>query len=223
MLPLFENLGIENATTTEYVEKFTNILWPSGNHHFSETVLSYTKLVAELDQTVMKMVSESYGIEEHYKPLQESICYLFKMIKYRTPKESEKNIGLIPHTDKTFMSIVHQHQVKGFEMKMKDGEWMLVDPSPSSFLVIAGDAIMAWTNGRIKSPKHRVIISEKEDRYSLGLFTFIRDSKIEVPEELVDEDHPLQFRPFDHYKFLHFALSEEGKKSESPIKAFCGV
>lgn len=108
----------------------------------SETVLSYTKLVAELDQTVMKMVSESYGIEEHYKPLQESICYLFKMIKYRTPKESEKNIGLIPHTDKTFMSIVHQHQVKGFEMKMKDGEWMLVDPSPSSFLVLAGDAIM---------------------------------------------------------------------------------
>ncbi|KAI5660551.1 hypothetical protein M9H77_29344 [Catharanthus roseus] len=222
-VPLFENLGIENATTTESVEKFTNLLWPSGNHHFSETVLSYAKLVSQLDQTVMKMVSESYAIEKHYKPLQESMSYLLKLNKYRPAKESERNIGIVPHTDKSFMTILHQNQVKGLEIKMKDEEWILIDLSPSSFLVMAGEAIMAWTNGRIEAPQHRVIMSEEEDRYSLGLFTFIRDLKIEVPEELIDEDHPLQFRPFDHYKYMHFIYSEEGRKSESPIKAFCGI
>lgn len=90
----------------------------------------------------MRMVSERYGIEKQYKPLQESISYLFKMIKYRPAKESERNLGIVPHTDKSFMSILHQHQVKGLEIKMKDEEWIIIDPSPSSFIVMAGDALM---------------------------------------------------------------------------------
>lgn len=33
--PLHESLGIENATTLEGVESFTNIIWPKGgNNHF---------------------------------------------------------------------------------------------------------------------------------------------------------------------------------------------
>lgn len=33
-IPLLEALGIENATTVEGVQKFTNVLWPNGNSHF---------------------------------------------------------------------------------------------------------------------------------------------------------------------------------------------
>ena len=32
--PLYESLGIENATTEEGVEKFTKLMWPSGNENF---------------------------------------------------------------------------------------------------------------------------------------------------------------------------------------------
>lgn len=225
LIPLYEGLGIENATTLAGVDKFTNLLWPSGNRRFSETVLSFAKIVAELDQMVMRMVSERYGIEKHYEKLQGSMSYLLKLIKYRSAdrESNETNMGIIPHTDKSFMSILHQHQVEGLEMKTKDGQWILIDPSPSSFIVMAGDACMAWTNGRIESPQHRVTMSGKKERYSLGLFAFVRDLKIEVPEELVDEEHPLQFKPFDHYKLVHFIYSDEGKRSKSPIRAFCGV
>ncbi|KAI3727233.1 hypothetical protein L1987_67045 [Smallanthus sonchifolius] len=30
--------------------------------------------------------------------------------------------------------------------------------------------------------------------------SYIRDLKIQAPQELVDEDHPLQYKSFDHYK-----------------------
>ncbi|KAL3528821.1 hypothetical protein ACH5RR_008143 [Cinchona calisaya] len=223
-IPLLEALGIENATTLEGVQKFTNVFWPNGNHHLSETALSYSKLVAELNQMVLRMVSETYGVEKDCESLLGSMYYLLRLIKYRGPKENENNVGLFPHTDQTFMSILHQHQVNGLEIKAKNGEWVLIDLlSPSSFIVMAGDICMAWTNGRIKPPLHRVIMSGNEERYSLSLFAFIRDLIIQVPEELVDDEHPLQFKPFDPYNYLHFCCSVEGRKSNCQIKSYCGI
>ena len=109
---------------------------------FSETALMFSKAVAELDHMVMKMVAKSYGIEEHYKLLHGSITYLLRFIKYLSPQDNERNLGIVPHTDKSFMSILHQKEVKGLEIKTKDGEWIEVDPSSSSFIVMAGDACM---------------------------------------------------------------------------------
>ncbi|KAL7099785.1 hypothetical protein ACP275_09G107500 [Erythranthe tilingii] len=224
IIPLYEGLGVENATTHTGVETFTSLLWPSGNHHFGETALEYSRLVAELDQEVMKMVSKNYGIEDSYQSLVGATSYLLRFIKYRAPGKDETGLGIVPHTDKSFMSILHQRQVKGLQIQTKNGDWLLVDPSPSYFVVMAGDACMAWTNGRIEPSKHRVIIDEgSEDRYSLGLFTFIKDVKIQVPEELVDDDNPSRFKPFDHYKYIHFYYTEEGKRSKCPIKDYCGI
>ncbi|MFS7898507.1 putative non-hem dioxygenase domain, isopenicillin N synthase [Helianthus anomalus] len=39
MVPLYESLGIENATTTEAAETFTKLMWPSGNQRFSYVLL----------------------------------------------------------------------------------------------------------------------------------------------------------------------------------------
>ncbi|KAI3786047.1 hypothetical protein L1987_45174 [Smallanthus sonchifolius] len=210
-IPLYEGLGIENATTTHGVERFTKLMWPSGKDSFSESVLMYTKAVAELHQIVMRMVAKSYGIEEHYELLLGSTTHLLKLIKYLSPQGNDKNLGIVPHTDKTFMSIYHQNEVKGLEIKTKDGEWIEVD------------ACMAWTNRNIKPAYHRVMMQGNTDRYSLGLSTFIRDLKIDTPQELVDENHPLQFEAFDHYKYLHYNASHEGMRSKFPLKSYCGI
>lgn len=108
----------------------------------SETTCLFTKVVAELDQVVMRMVSQSYGIENHYERLLETTSYLFRLIKYRERQQKETALGIVPHTDKSFMSILHQHQVPGLEIKTTYDQWILVDPSPSSFIVMAGDACM---------------------------------------------------------------------------------
>lgn len=34
LVPLYESLGIDNATTTEGAERFTKLMWPSGNESF---------------------------------------------------------------------------------------------------------------------------------------------------------------------------------------------
>lgn len=64
----------------------------------------------------------------------------------------------------------------------------------------------------------------KETRYSVGLFSIPKGGYlVKAPEELVDEDHPLLFKPFDHEEFLKFYGTEAGQAAESPLKAYCGL
>ncbi|KAI3766679.1 hypothetical protein L2E82_16748 [Cichorium intybus] len=225
VMPLYESLGIENATTTEGAENFTKLMWPSGNESFCTSVLMYSKAVVELDEIVMRMVAKSYGIEEHCESLLRSTVYLLRYNKYLCPNGNEENsVGIVPHTDKSVMTILHQKQVKGLQIETKDGQWIEVDPLPSSFIVMAGDACMAWTNGRIEAPNHKVIMEGNQERISLGLFTFIKGLKIEIPQKLIDEDNIQRFKEFDHIKYIHYIrYTNEGKTSKCPIKSYCGI
>lgn len=88
------------------------------------------------------MVFESYGVEKYYDSHLESTTFLLRMIKYRVPEINELGIGCSAHTDKSFISILHQNEVNGLEIQTTDGDWIGFDPSPSSFLVMAGDAFL---------------------------------------------------------------------------------
>ncbi|CAA0839120.1 2-oxoglutarate (2OG) and Fe(II)-dependent oxygenase superfamily protein [Striga hermonthica] len=225
LIPLYESMGIDNANTLQGIHNFTKVMWPNdANHGFSEKLFSYTKLAAELEKTVVQMVFEGYGVGKYYESHIGSANYLCRVMKYREPKANENKMGFVSHTDKSFMSTIHQNRVDGLEIKAKDGEWFAVrELSHSSVVVMAGDAIMAWSNNRIKSPHHRVTMEGNEARYSIAQFSFMDNLTVQTPPELVDEEHPLQYKPFDHLEFLEFYSREENRKLESAIKTYCGV
>lgn len=105
---------------------------------YSEAMLVYSKLAAELEEMVVRMVFESYGVEKYYES-----CYLARVMKYREAQENEPKLGFVSHTDKSFMSTIHQNcNINGLEIKTKNGDWFGVQLSPSSIVVMAGDAIM---------------------------------------------------------------------------------
>ncbi|CAK7356623.1 unnamed protein product [Dovyalis caffra] len=219
---LYEGMGITNATTLEGTEDFSHTMWPGGNDHFCKTALLYSKLVSELEQMVVRMVFESYGVDQHHDSHKESTTYFFRMMKYRGPEKNESDVGCNIHTDKGFITVLHQNQVSGLEVKSKDGQWMAYKPSPSSFVVMAGEAFLGWSNERIPAAFHRVVMSGSEPRYSVGLFSFVKGI-IKVPEELIDEENPLRFKPFESFGLLRYFFTEEGRGKESTIKAYCGV
>lgn len=109
----------------------------------SENILCYARKVAEMEQLVDRMVFESYGAEKHYDSHIGSTTYLLRIIKYSVPDldaESSNNIGTNVHTDKSFVSILHQNQVNGLKIQLSNGEWFDVDVPPGAFVVMAGDA-----------------------------------------------------------------------------------
>ena len=61
-----------------------------------------------------------------------------------------------------------------------------------------------------------------EVRYSCGLFSFLGGETVKTPEEFVDEQHPLQFKPFNHFAYLQFVVGK-GRGLKDRIKVYCGV
>ncbi|KAI3418996.1 Fe2OG dioxygenase domain-containing protein [Psidium guajava] len=170
------------------------------------------------------MVFEGCGVGEYCDSHTESITYLLRILKYKKPSEDEVNINPVAHTDKTFLSILYQNNVRGLEVMTKDGEWVTFESSPSSFMVMAGDACVGWSNGRSKACYHRINVREEGlVRYSLGVFSY-NTGTIETPKELIDQDHPQQFKSFNHLDFLRFYdKSQDRTKGQCLIKAYCGI
>ncbi|KAJ1392152.1 Oxoglutarate/iron-dependent dioxygenase [Sesbania bispinosa] len=222
-VPLYESLGITDPLTIQGVQNFTKLMWPSGYDHFRETLSLYAKLVVELDQMTKRMVFEAYGVDQRQcDSFLESTNYMLRSFKYRLPGKDENNLGLHAHTDTSFFTILHQNNVIGLQTKLKTGEWIHTDPSPFMFLIMAGDAFKVWSNDRITSCEHRVIVSEKKERYSMGLFS-LGGKMVQTQQELIDEDHPIRYKPFDHYEYISFCATKEALEAKCRIKAYCGI
>lgn len=97
----------------------------------------------ELQEMIMRMLFESYGVEKYFDSHKESTVYYFRLMKYRVPdpEEMKSGLGLSPHTDLTFITVLGSSHAQGLEIKGKDGNWIPVYCPPSSFLVVAGDAM----------------------------------------------------------------------------------
>ncbi|KAM7256317.1 hypothetical protein ACFE04_012058 [Oxalis oulophora] len=223
-VPLYESMGIDDANVEENVESITRILWPEGNANFTNTIQSYSEQLSGLDKTIRRMVLESFGLDKYMDEHINSTNYLLRVMRYKGPETTDTKLGLSSHTDKNIVTILFQNQIEGLEVQTKDGQWIKFNPSPDSFVAMIGDSFYAWLNGRVYSPYHRVMMTGNEARYSVGLFSIPKAGYIvNAPEEMVDEDHPLLFKPFDHVEFLAFYYTKEGQSVPSALTAYCGV
>ncbi|XVF25062.1 hypothetical protein REPUB_Repub13aG0181200 [Reevesia pubescens] len=219
--PLYESIGIEDPNIAENVESLTNSFWPQGNSSFSKSMQCIVEQVSRLEQMVRRMILESFGLEKYMDEHMNSTRYLLRAMKYQAPHTTEKKLGSRDHTDKNIMTVLCQG-IEGLEVQMKDGEW--ITAKPDSLTVMIGDSLYAWLNGRLHTPYHRVMMRGNKSRYSFGLFSNPKGGYIiKAPEEMVDEQHPLLFKPFDFDEFLRFFHSDAARKTQSAFKTYCGI
>ncbi|XP_068321836.1 deoxypodophyllotoxin synthase-like [Pyrus communis] len=221
-IPLFESLCIDNVTSPQATLEFKNLMWPAGKKNFSETTDSFGQLLADLERTVGQMIFDSFGVGNEYESVACCNSHLLRFTKYKVPEDTNTALRFPMHTDSNLTTIVVQHDVGGLEVKTREGDWINIESVPSHFLFMAADGLQVWSNDRIKACQHRVKHRENRTRYSLGLFTF-NNGVIQVPKELVNDEHPLLYNPCDSRGYTRFHASAESKKAASPIKAYCGV
>ncbi|KAK4272479.1 hypothetical protein QN277_021033 [Acacia crassicarpa] len=225
-LSLYESVPICNVLSDNGCQKFAHIMWPQGNDRFCEVMKEYVKLMGGLDRVAKRMVFDSYGVDkDRCDSFLESNDYMLRFIKYRKPEKDESELGLHAHSDLTLLSLLHQLDLGGLEVKPKGKDyWIEVDASPSSFVIMAGDSLKMWSNGRVHSCEHRVVMNKAErPRYCMGLFSF-NGKTMEVPEELVDDHNPLRYKPFDNYEYLRlWNISNVNDPAEVRLANYCGV
>ncbi|KAL9992045.1 putative isopenicillin N synthase [Helianthus debilis subsp. tardiflorus] len=68
------------------------------------------------------------------------------------------------------------------------------------------------------------MMTGNEARYSLGLFSVPKPGYVtRTPDELVDEEHPLLFNPFDYDEFLKHLFTGKIGANEDALGAYCGA
>ncbi|GMJ06817.1 hypothetical protein like AT1G52820 [Hibiscus trionum] len=224
---LHESMSVDDAHVAGNIEQcLTNFLWPQGHISFSKTLLSFTQLALGLEKTIQRMVLESFGLEKYIDELIDSTNYQLRVLKYGRPQaNSEPTLGAHAHYDQNMMTLLYQNEVDGLEIRNKNGEWINVQLSPNSFIVMIGQSFNIWLNGRLCSPYHRVVTKGNAVRYSIGLFALPRGScRVNAPEELVDGEVGFLFKPFDYEEFLEFYSTQIARGAvEYDLKAYCSV
>ncbi|KAG6473277.1 hypothetical protein ZIOFF_067191 [Zingiber officinale] len=220
----FDSLRIEEPLSLHTVQQFTSLMWPDGNPTFSNAIGTFAKQVQELEQMVVRMILQSMDVEKYYDSLVESLTHGVRMSEYGIPFDQETKLSLNEHVDPTMITIVTQYLVDGLEVQTRDGKWIRVESQPNCFNVMLGELFRAWSNGRLHAPLHRVRVTGDQTRYSLIFGCRPKDEIIfEGPKELIDEEHPLRFRPCKYPEYIRFRYSAEGVKLEDPLQAYLGV
>lgn len=132
---------------------------------------------------------------------------LFRINKFNFATETIGSSGFQIHTDSGFLTIVQDDEgVSGLEVMDKSGAFTPVDPWPGALVVNLGDVAKAWSNGRLRTVKHRVQCKEGNLRYSIAAFLGPNEI-VEAPAELVDDAHPRLYAPFtfEDYRNLRFS------------------
>nr|CAB3489848.1 unnamed protein product [Digitaria exilis] len=103
-------------------------------------------------------------------------------------------LGHSPHRDGSAFTIIYQDDVDGFDVRRRtDGEWLRVKPIQGSFIVVViGEIMQVWSNGKYKSLEHRASLNADKERFSIPFFFNPASSTtIEpLPETVRNEDPP---------------------------------
>ncbi|CAN6452172.1 unnamed protein product [Victoria cruziana] len=148
-----------------------NCLDPShpDNSTLRRTINEYAAAVSDLAHKLAQLLAENLGFQTNFaQNCGPSSCYL-RLNRYPPCPVSSDVFGLISHTDSDFLTVLHQDQVGGLQLK-KDGKWITVKPDQKALIVNIGDLFQAWSNDAYKSVEHRVMANKKVERLSVAFF-----------------------------------------------------
>ncbi|XP_057855254.2 2-oxoglutarate-dependent dioxygenase AOP3-like [Cryptomeria japonica] len=193
-----EAMGLPAVLTSGSLQQYAQKLWPQGNPKFCETLRTYSSKLANLVNSLIKLILQGLGLSKHfYTDFVD--CEAVIGLNYFSvcEKVDGSAIRFKEHKDFGLMTILYNDQVGGLEMRSKQGEWFTVKPLVGSFTVIMGNSLKIWSNDRCWSVEHRVAYGGREPRLSVAFFwNFSEEIEVYAPEELIDEHYPRHYKPF---------------------------
>ncbi|XP_021286305.1 gibberellin 20-oxidase-like protein [Herrania umbratica] len=200
-------------------------------YDFFEILKEYGSLMTKLSKEIVKAILKSLGEDLEKKSFESefSNCHGYLRINNYTPPNSMKEEvdGLGMHTDMSCVTIVYQDEIGGLQVRSKEGKWMDINPCEDTLVVNIGDLMHAWSNGKLRSSEHRVVLKRIVNRFSLAFFWCFEDEKvIFAPNEVVGEDNLRIYKPFVCADYLKFRQSSEKGRFDKvgfTVKDFAGA
>jgi gibberellin-44 dioxygenase len=134
---------------------------------------------------------------------------VMRLNHYPACRQPHLTLGTGPHRDPTSLTLLHQDDVGGLQVRAGGGPWRAVRPRADAFVVNIGDTFAALTDGRHTSCLHRAVVSGGGARRSLAFFLNPPlDRVVRPPGALLQENkqagRPRAFPDFTWREFLEF-------------------
>lgn len=232
--PFFESLRVSGPDFFASAQSSTGILLDHPNpDEFSETVKEYGIEMSELSRRIVRAVLMSMGgdFARKFDESDFNNCHGYMRINSYSPPEistveGKEAEGLGMHTDMSCVTIVCQDEIGGLQVRSREGKWMDINPREDALVVNIGDLMHAWSNGKLRSSEHRVVLKRNVRRFSLAFFWCFEDEKvIFAPDEVVGEGSTRIYNPFVCREYLKFRESSEKGRFDKvgfTVKDFAG-
>jgi isopenicillin N synthase-like dioxygenase len=204
--------------------------WPASPLDFQEVVATYTQETKHLFLAIMEAILESLGImednqeEEAKENDNNNNINIMKELDngsqmlvtnfYPPCPEPDLTLGMHPHSDYGFLTLLLQDEVEGLQIQFQD-KWLTVQPIPNAFVINIGDHLEIFSNGKYKSVLHRVMVNEAKSRVSVAsLHSLPFDCTVKPSPKLIDEANPKRYMDTDFGSFLAYVSTRETKKKD---------
>ncbi|KAL5740924.1 hypothetical protein ACOSQ2_030104 [Xanthoceras sorbifolium] len=206
--------------------------WPSSPTDLRRLAATYAKETKYLFMEIVEAILESLGVwgattmnnnkteeddgdsdddDEILKQFEDG-SQLMVVNYYPACPEPDLTLGMPPHSDYGFLTLLLQDHVQGLQIQHKD-KWVTVQPIPNSFVVNVGDHLEIFSNGRYKSVLHRVLVNSAKSRISVAsLHALPMESTVRPSPALIDKANPRRYKDTDFSSFLNYISSCEPKR-----------
>ncbi|KAG1361338.1 protein DMR6-LIKE OXYGENASE 2-like [Cocos nucifera] len=185
--------------------------WPSSPMDLREEATSYAMQTKSLFLVLMGAILESLGVDTSILRDFDNGSHLMVVNCYPICPEPNLTLGMPPHSDYGFLTILLQDDVEGLQVQC-GGEWVTVEPVPNSLVINIGDHLEIFSNGRYKSVLHRVLVNSSKSRISVASLHSLPPERMVSPSsELVNEENPRMYKDTNFADFLDYMSSFETK------------
>ncbi len=148
-------------------------LWPGFLPGWREVMQAYYDEMVALGRRMIGAFALALGLEEaFFEPWLGVTMTTLGPLHYppQSGRITESRIGAGAHTDYGCLTLLHQDQTGGLQVRRRDGLWVDAPPIEGTYVVNIGDMMERWTNGVFQSTPHRVINLSGQERYALPFF-----------------------------------------------------
>ena len=152
--------------------QFPNATFPQ----FRKVVVDYFGALEELSDRLARLMAKGLGVEETHPLLddlkQSHTSYLWLNYYPKTEQtlHSDDVLGINPHKDAGFLTILLQDESCHSLQVWHQNKWHTIQPAPNSFTINTGDMLQIWSNGAYQAPLHRVLTNDSKARFSAPFF-----------------------------------------------------
>lgn len=133
----------------------------------------YVEEARKVCNHLLEALAESLSLEKHVflQNFDSKKSEINLRVNYYPPcPRPDLSLGITPHSDGSGLTFLTQFGATGGLQVLKDNKWVTVPWPQNTLLVGVGDFLEIMSNGRLRSPWHRVATLADVERISVTLF-----------------------------------------------------